>query len=77
MSGGVDYSELGILIMFGVVVDQGSECNNFNSRLNQAEIANLDIHEKQMNRGSWHCGHSLIHRDFQREKKLVKSSSSY
>lgn len=23
---------------------------NFNSRLNQAEIANLDIHEKQMNR---------------------------
>lgn len=51
---------------------------NFNSRLNQAEIANLDIHEKQMNRGgSWHCGHSLIHRDFQREKKLVKSSSAY
>lgn len=24
--GGVDYSELGILIMFGVVVDQGSGC---------------------------------------------------
>lgn len=23
---------------------------NFNSRLNQAEIANLDIHEEQMNR---------------------------
>ena len=27
---------------------------NFNSRLNQAEIANFDIHEKQMNRGGDH-----------------------
>lgn len=27
---------------------------NFNSRLNQAEIANLDIHEEQMNRGGDH-----------------------